>query len=126
MHSITVMTWLPIGSNTHGKKVVHCKHCVYTTQTKARMHLHVCIHTTGFKCTQCGSKFPIQRVLDHHLVLHEKHYEFQCATCGKIFATSSSRNVHMKGKHGVGYVCPCGKCFESPAQWSWHSRNCTG
>ncbi len=91
-------------SNTHRKKVVHCKHCTYTLQTKARMHLHMSIHTTGFKCIQCGSKFLIQRALNCHLKLHEKHHEYPCATCGKIFATLSSKNIHTKGKHGVGYV----------------------
>ncbi len=73
------------------------------------MHLHVWIHTSGFKCMQCVSKFLIKQALDHHLVLHEKYQEYPYATCNKVFATSSSRNIHVKGKHGMGYVCPCGK-----------------
>ncbi len=110
--------------NVHAQRKVHCKHCKHSTMTKAQMHQHVCLHTSGLKCGQCGCKFPNAHALGQHSELHKKHQEFICSTCQKIFATSNSLNIHIKGKHGHGYVCPCGKWFASPAQWSRHMHNC--
>ena len=49
-----------------------------------------------------------------HSVLHKKRHEYKCTLCDKVLATASSLNMHAKGKHGHGYVCPCGKRFELP------------
>ncbi len=74
----------------------------------------------------CGHKYPKKRTLERHAQLHLSRKEFICSVCQKVFATSNSQNIHIhiKGKHSHGYVCPCGKCFESLVQCSHHTRNC--
>ncbi len=111
-------------SNVHAEKKIKCKHCEHRTVTKAKMQLHVCIHTTGNKCAKCGRKYPTKQALHRHSELHKALTEFECSTCKKVFAVASSLNVHIKGKHSYGYVCPCGKHFETPSQYFRHSCKC--
>ena len=39
--------------------------------------------------------------------------------------TVHSLNIHVKGKHGAGYPCKCGRTFESPSQRARHVKKCT-
>ncbi len=113
-------------SNIHSMKTVYCKHCTYLSTSKAHMQLHVCLHTDGMKCSDCGRKYLNKHVLAQHKLLHQKRTEYCCTTCSKKFATPNSLQIHVKGKHGYGYFCPCGKRFESPAQHSRHQKKCNG
>lgn len=112
-------------SNVHSTKSVHCKHCDYSTTSKAHMWLHVHLHTQGMKCPDCGRKYPNKHAFKWHRLLHQKRTKFSCTMCSKKFVTPNSLQIHIKGKHGYGYFCPCGKQFESPSQHSRHQKKCT-
>ncbi len=45
-------------SNIHRRCKVSCNQCTYRTTTKAKMCQHICIHTRGVPCPQCGRSFP--------------------------------------------------------------------
>ncbi len=109
-------------TNVHTPKAVVCKYCTYHTTLKAQMRLHVRAHTMGAHCNVCSKAFPHKCTLGTHKALHSPQQEFPCTQCDLSFATHSSRNIHVKGKHGPGYVCPCGASFESPAQHARHKK----
>ena len=113
-------------SNVHSAKTVHYKHCSYSSTSKAHMRLHVHLHSDGMKCSDCGRGYPNKHTLVRHKLLYQKRTEFCCTACSKKFATPNSLQIHVKGKHGYGYYCLCGKRFESLAQCSRHQKKCTG
>ncbi len=113
-------------SNVYSAKTVHYKHCSYSSTSKACMRLHVHLHSDGMKYSDCGRGYPNKHTLVRHKLLHQKRTEFCCTACSKKFATPNSLQIHVKGKHGYGYYCPCGKRFESPAQHLRHQKKCMG
>ena len=76
----------------------------------------------GVHCSVYSKSFPHKHALAVHILLHGHQWEFTCSSCPLMFAMSNSLNIHVKGKHGVGYVCPCGKCFESLVQCIHHQK----
>ena len=103
-------------SNAHSVKNIQCKYCAYTATTVVRMHIHICRHTSGVCCKQCGKAYPNLHSLHVHIELHGTRTEHPCATCTKVFASAHSLHIHCKGQHGEGYACHCGAIFASPAQ----------
>ncbi len=112
-------------SNVHSTHSVHCKHCDYSATLRAQMRLHVRVHTKGMQCSSCGKGYPNKHALCCHESLHGRREEYECTTCSKVFSTPNSLQIHVKGEHGYGYVCPCGHKFESPVLRSRHVKKCT-
>ncbi len=111
--------------NVHSDCLVHCKHCNYSATLKAQMRLHVRVHTRGLQCVSCGKGYPNKHALSWYESLYGKREEFACMMCSKVFATQNNLQIHVKGKHGYSYVCPCGQKFESPVQRVRHVKKCT-
>ena len=113
-------------SNLHQMKRIKYKHCTYQATLCVRMSLHVRIHTGGVRCVKCNKHYPSQWALRYHSKLHGMRQEFQCGSCDKVFVTASSLQIHLHGKHGVGFVCKCGQRYDSPAQRARHAKKCQG
>ncbi len=111
-------------SNQHSVKKLKYKSCEYRAVTKVRMKLHIRKHTSGLQCDKCGKWYPNQQSLSLHLGLHKSRREFFCSVCKAVFSTGSSLQIHEKGKHGSGFLCWCGRQFDSPAQCIQHSQKC--
>ncbi len=113
-------------SNTHSVKNVCCNHCTYAATSAVRMQVYVCKHTSGVHCKCCGRAYPNLHSFCVHeeLGIHGTRREHSCATCGKVFASAHSLQIHCKGKHREGYACHCGKIFTLPVQRQRHEKNC--
>ncbi len=81
-------------------------------------------HTGGVRCIKCNKHYPSQQALKYHSRLRGVRQEFQCESCDKVFATASSLQIYLHGKHGVSFVCKCGQWYDSPAQRARHSKKC--
>ncbi|XP_071084576.1 uncharacterized protein [Haliotis cracherodii] len=50
----------------------------------------------------------------------------ECPICGKIFATSDSRKVHVRNVHeNVRYSCVCGKVYTTCSSLCKHKKSCS-
>ncbi len=98
-------------ANLHRHKKVTCKHYPYSAVSKACMHLHVCVHTRGMKCSKCDKKFPSLSAKLAHKKLHcGARITYNCEHCDKSYATLTAHRIHVHGKHGDGYLCgDCGR-----------------
>ncbi len=105
-------------ANVHARQKVSCKHCDYHTVSKAKMHQHVRLHTTGMKCMHCGKRFPSLSAMLAHKKLHAKDRPvFDCMHCDNSYKTAGALQTHVTGKHGSGFLCAnCDKRFDTPAQ----------
>ena len=113
-------------ATVHRLKTVRCKHCQYSTTMCSKMRQHVCKHTKGFHCSTCNSSFQTERLLRLHQKLHKERQSFDCEHCDNFYFSLTSLWLHVKGKHGVGYMCTCGQHFDTPNQQKHHRRNCAG
>ncbi len=108
----------------HKPPAVHCKFCDYTSTTHARMRKYVRNHTKGEKCNVCDKSYPTVRALLLHKHLHICRVDHACSSCDSIFKSKVSLAMHMKSKHGEGYLCVCGTRFDSPVQCKRHQKKC--
>ena len=75
------------------------------------------VHTKGECCTLCKKMFLTLKALERHMLLHKQRTVSECDLCNATFSTASSLVIHVRGKHGSGYICDqCQKRFDSPAQ----------
>ena len=58
--------------NIHRRCKVSCNQCTYRTTMKAKMRQHICIHTGGIPCLQCGHSFPMLTEMLWHEHLHNE------------------------------------------------------
>ncbi|XP_060074906.1 uncharacterized protein LOC132554600 [Ylistrum balloti] len=76
-------------------------------------------------CTICNKQLPSQKNLQRHMV--SKHpsglsnTEFSCGTCGKIYPSKLSLQVHVRMHNATEHACPvCNKLFHRPAYLRRH------
>ncbi len=110
----------------HRPKTVRCKHCQYSMTMHSKMRQHVCKHMKGFCCSTCNGSFQTEHLLRLHKKLHKERQCFDCEYCDSFYFSLTSLQLHVKGKHGSGYMCTCGQCFDTPNQHKCHRRNCAG
>ena len=104
-------------SNIYRRCKVSCNQCAYRTTTKAKLHQHICIHTRGVPCPQCGWSFPMLTEMLWHKYLHSERQTFECSECNAVYHTLNSLRIHQIRKHGEGYTCEmCDRCFDTPVQ----------
>ncbi len=60
--------------------------------------------------------FPNNTSLKKHLRLHQERTTLECDKCDSVFKSPVSLAIHIKRRHGEGYVCQCGAKFASPVQ----------
>ena len=112
-------------ANVHCPHKVACKEYDYWMVSKAKMWLHVRIHTKGLGCSKCKKHFPSLPVLLAHEHLHKSQEELECDHCDKVYKTQTALHIHVVGKHGDGYCCSkCQKRFDTPVQKACHEHKC--
>ena len=63
----------------------------------------------SFKCSICEKLYKNKGDLTTHRKIHDENFisDLKCEKCGKMFASKSKRNVHIKAVHqGYTYQCP--------------------
>jgi len=67
---------------------------------KADLEVHKSIHTEvkSYSCTLCEKSFPIERYLKQHMVVHSSKYK--CAECGKCFRSKEKLETHGRSHSG--------------------------
>ncbi len=89
------------------------------------MYQHICIHTRGVPCPQCGWSFPMLTEMLWHKHLHSERQTFESSECDAVYHTLNSLRIHQIGKHSKGYAYEmCDRCFETPVQWAHHHKKC--
>ena len=100
---------------------LHCSFCPKKFFRKDILTVHEKLHTNPLLCKQCGKKFPEQRYLDNHLLLHaEKKWE--CQLCPKMFSTQELLKKHSENHSELKcHVCKiCLKGFKTELELSKH------
>jgi len=100
---------------------LHCSYCPKKFFRRDVLNVHEKVHTSPVICTECGKKFPEQRYLDNHMVLHaEKKYE--CHYCPRSYVTEDLLKKHFKThSSSLSHTCNfCLKGFRSKSELNKH------
>lgn len=75
------------------------------------------------KCSVCGKKFNLQRLLNRHMKCHSDVKRYSCAFCGKGFNDTFDLKRHIRTHSGVRpYKCSeCEKSFTQRCSLESHS-----
>ena len=88
----------PAKSTKPAPKTHPCHLCTPTKLfclTSLRRHL-ARIHSTNFKCDECGKGFKEKDRFENHLEIHRLR---KCHLCGKIFKRKQNADIHLIGMH---------------------------
>jgi len=93
----------PVKSGLNNHKISHAvvKSYAYTQYGKqfATQHYVKCrmkVHSSKYKCTECGKYFPNNHALTVHWRSHSAEKLFECAVCSKRFTTSGNLVMHSR------------------------------
>ncbi len=107
----------------HGKRWVQCKQCPYRASTRAKMRQHVRKYSKDFRCSMYQYSFLTKSQYIAHQKLHQVCTQYNCKECDAFYYSLKLYNLHVKGNHGVGYVCThCGVRFDTLSQRARHIR----
>ena len=112
-------------SRTHVKvNWYSCPQCEKRYHTHSYLMKHIAIHSTKFKCSECGKCFRDNTELITHKRSHSGEKPFECYVCGKRFTTSSNLVVHNRLHSGEKpYKCfVCDKAFTQSGTLSSHIK----
>ena len=88
----------PAKSTKPAPKTHPCHLCTPTKLfclTSLRRHL-ARIHSTNFKCDECGKGFKEKNRYESHLEIHRLR---KCHLCGKVFKRKQNADIHLIGMH---------------------------
>jgi len=82
------------------------------------------IHSSKYKCTECGRCFQNSEVLEVHMRSHSRQKPFECTVCNTRFALSCSLATHSRIHSGCKpYKCHmCDEAFSESEHLSTHMR----
>lgn len=103
---------------------LHCSFCPKKFFRKDILSVHEKIHTSPVVCKECGKKFPEERYLENHMLLHlEKNYD--CMYCSKSFANQDLLKKHYEVHNdSLSHVCHfCLKRFQSKLDLKKHKTD---
>jgi hypothetical protein len=80
------------------------------------------------RCSVCGKKFSLQRLLNRHMKCHSDVKRYSCAYCGKGFNDTFDLKRHIRTHSGVRpYKCShCEKSFTQRCSLESHSLKVHG
>jgi len=100
---------------------LHCSYCPKKFFRRDVLTVHEKVHTNPVICKECGKKFPEQRYLDSHMLLHsEKKYE--CNMCPRSYVTEDLLKKHIE-THGNSTLMFCNFCpkgFKTKSELNKH------
>ena len=73
-----------------------CQHCDYEFSCKLSKISHEKTHTTKIECDECP------------------------AGTSKVYKSKNGYNTHYRGKHGSGWISPCGQYFPYKSKYTHH------
>ena len=113
-----------------------CSVCSKKFQFPSQVEKHMSVHdkAKGFICTWCGCKKVLANKdsLRQHVLRHQD-LKLKCELCteeneqeekGHTFPTEMSLKQHKQGKHGNGYIAPCGTVKKWPTERKKHIKDC--
>jgi len=71
-----------------GENVYLCRECKKCFPTHKDLQRHMNIHTSKYKCTECGKGCRDNADLEIHKFSHSEEKPFRCNVCNKQFTTS--------------------------------------
>ena len=102
---------------------LHCSFCPKKFFRKDVLAVHEKVHTNPVFCKECGKKFPEERYLNAHMVLHSEK-KYKCKVCSKSFVSELLLNNHRKDhENEKTYHCSfCLKCFKTKTDLTKHTQ----
>ncbi len=106
----------------------NCLKCAFSAGMQPKIHKHVGVHAhRKHKYSLCPTQLSSQDVLREHLQRHADNKVYPCMQCNKQFSSLLACQIHIHGKHGIGYHCAkCDRQFDAPIQKCFHERKCGG
>ena len=110
-----------------------CSVCSKKFQFPSQVDKHMSVHdkAKGFVCTWRGCKKVLANKdsLRQHVLRHQD-LKLKCELCtegeeeARTFPTEMSLKQHKQGKHGNGYIAPCGAVKKWPTERKKHIKDC--
>jgi len=106
-----------------GDNVYSCSQCDKSFSSRVILHHHRNVHTSKFKCTECGKCFRDGCDLSRHIQSHSGEKLYECVVCNKRFTAATSlvshRRIHAGDKPYTWLVCT--KSFGTPSHLQKHN-----
>jgi len=118
--------YLKIHMNVHSSKYkcTECGKCCHSSQA---LTVNRRSHSgeKPFECTVCSKRFTTSRELVVHRRIHSGEKQYKCHLCDKVFSRSDSLNTHMRVHTGdKPYKCSlCEKSFTTSSHLQTHKRH---
>ena len=101
-----------------------CKLCPVQCHTREKLDQHILNRHSEFKCHQCNKIFERKHNFTKHMkYMHEGGQKFYCSKCNLSFTTKDGRSRHESECQGVVYCEKCGKKFKHRDVLTRHMRD---
>lgn len=112
---------------SHGLFLHKCPYqtCNKSFQFPSGLKTHIKVHTGRnlYKCLHCDKQYTTNRAMKAHAQKHNAEW-LPCPQCPISFKTQQELNQHKKGRHGRGFITPCGVYKSWPREVSTHKKKC--
>ena len=100
---------------------LHCSFCPKKFFRKDILAVHEKVHTNPIICKECGKKFPEERYLENHMLLHQEKTH-DCIYCARSFASQDHLAKHYETHdEKISNICNfCSKAFRSKFELKKH------
>lgn len=110
----------------NGERKAACPHCEYRAPDKAKLSVHLKIHSKfrPFVCEFCGASFKFQSTHRSHVARHTNSGKYVCDQCNKAFMMNSELLEHCR-THASDrpFVCTiCSMTFKQRKRLRIHHR----
>ena len=104
-----------------------CDLCSHRTQFPYQMKAHQKTHSCEdlIKCNLCDKHFASESSKNAHQKSHKT--KITCDQCpeekrSKVFTSTNSFKIHIRGQHDEGWTAPCGKKFKWKSKFACHIK----
>jgi len=112
-----------------GDNLYLCIHCQKRFYCLQYLKTHMNVHSSKYRCTECGKGFKSNHELTKHGRTHSREKPFECTVCSKKFRQKNDlaqhRRIHSGEKTYCMFVYSCGQCkkrFMNFNNWRRHVR----